>query len=27
LHDKIALLNGECGGVIPAPVNFSEMED
>ena len=27
LHDKIALLNGECGGIIPAPVNFSEMED
>jgi hypothetical protein len=27
LHDKMALLNGECGGTIPAPVNFSEMED
>lgn len=27
LHDKMALLNGECGGIIPAPVNFSEMED
>ena len=27
LHDKMALLNGECGGVLPAPITFSEMED
>ena len=25
LHDKMALLNGECGGVLPASVTFSEM--
>ncbi len=27
LHDKMALLNGECGGVLPAPITFSEMEE
>jgi len=27
LHDKMALLNGECGGVLPASVVFHEMED
>ena len=27
LHDKMALLNGECGGVLPASVTFSEMQD
>lgn len=27
LHDKMALLNGECGGVIPAAVNFHEIEE
>lgn len=27
LHDKMALLNGECGGVLPAPITFNEMED
>ena len=27
LHDKMALLNGECGGVIPAAVNFHEVEN
>ena len=27
LHDKIALLNGECGGTLPAPITFSEMDD
>lgn len=26
LHDKMALLNGECGGIIPAAVNFHEVE-
>lgn len=24
LHDKMALLNGECGGVFPAPVTFHQ---
>ena len=27
LHDKMALLNGQCGGVLPAPINFHEKED
>ena len=27
LHDKMAFLNGECGGVLPASVVFSEIED
>lgn len=27
LHDKMALLNGECGGTLPAPITFSEMND
>lgn len=27
LHDKMALLNGECGGVLPASVVFNEIED
>lgn len=27
LHDKMALLNGECGGILPAAVTFSELED
>ena len=27
LHDKMALLNGEAGGTLPAPINFHEMED
>jgi len=27
LHDKMALLNGECGGTLPASVTFSEIED
>ena len=27
LHDKMALLNGQCGGVLPASVVFHEMED
>ena len=27
LHDKMALLNGECGGTLPAAVIFSEIED
>ena len=27
LHDKIALLNGECGGTLPASVTFNEIED
>ena len=27
LHDKMALLNGECGGVLPASVIFSEVQD
>lgn len=27
LHDKMALLNGECGGVFPASVVFNEVED
>ena len=26
LHDKMALLNGECGGVLPASVVFNEIE-
>ena len=26
LHDKMALLNGECGGTIPAAVNFQQKE-
>ena len=27
LHDKMCLLNGECGGVLPASVVFNEVED
>lgn len=27
IHDKMALLNGECGGVLPASVVFHEVED
>ena len=27
LHDKMALLNGECGGTLPASVVFNETED
>ena len=27
LHDKMALLNGQCGGVLPASVVFHEMQD
>ena len=27
LHDKMALLNGECGGILPASVVFNEIED
>ena len=27
LHDKMALLNGECGGVLPSSVVFHEVED
>ena len=27
LHDKMALLNGECGGTFPASVVFNEIED
>ena len=27
LHDKMALLNGECGGILPSSITFSEMED
>ena len=27
LHDKMALLNGECGGILPASVTFNEIED
>ena len=27
LHDKMALLNGECGGVLPASVVFSQIQD
>ena len=27
LHDKMALLNGECGGTLPASVIFNEIED
>ena len=27
LHDKMALLNGECGGILPASVVFNEVED
>lgn len=27
LHDKMALLNGECGGTFPASVMFHEVED
>lgn len=27
LHDKMALLNGECGGVLPASTVFHEVED
>jgi hypothetical protein len=26
LHDKMALLNGECGGTLPASTIFNEME-
>ena len=27
LHDKMALLNGECGGTLPASVTFHQVED
>ena len=27
LHDKMALLNGQCGGTLPASVIFSQVED
>ena len=27
LHDKMALLNGECGGIFPASVTLSEVDD
>lgn len=27
LHDKMAFLNGECGGTLPASVTFSDVED
>ena len=27
LHDKMALLNGECGGTLPASVVFSQVEE
>lgn len=27
LHDKMALLNGECGGVLPASIVLNEIED
>lgn len=27
LHDKMALLNGECGGTLPASVTFNEIEN
>ena len=27
LHDKMALLNGQCGGVLPASVVFHEVQD
>lgn len=27
LHDKMALLNGECGGTLPASVTFSQVQD
>ena len=27
LHDKMALLNGECGGRLPASTTFSQVED
>jgi len=27
IHDKMALLNGECGGTLPASVVFHEVED
>ena len=27
LHDKMAMLNGECGGVLPASVVFDRIED
>ena len=27
LHDKMALLNGECGGTLPASVVFNQIED
>jgi len=27
LHDKMALLNGECGGLLPATTIFHEVED
>ena len=27
LHDKMALLNGECGGIIPAATVFNEIEN
>jgi len=26
LHDKMALLNGECGGTLPASISFHEIE-
>lgn len=27
LHDKMALLNGECGGTFPAAISFHELEE
>lgn len=27
LHDKMALLNGECGGILPASIIFHEVQD
>ena len=27
LHDKMTLLNGECGGTLPASVTFNEIQD
>ncbi len=27
LHDKMAFLNGQCGGTLPASVTFSQVED
>jgi len=27
LHDKMAYLNGECGGTLPASIIFHELDD